>query len=506
MINKLIASRKFTVAASLMLGFAMFIAILPVSSAGSASLSIKSSGSFQSGKTFSVNIYENSNSERVDSVQADITFDASKIECVSINDSGSPFDFGIEDGCSAGSGEVGIGKTILDGSSVTGEHLIAKITFKMKATSGTHAVSFRSSSAIVNDADTPENIWNGVTTGAQFTATAPTAASQPPKQTNDPPASTTPEKENPTPQTSDKPENNNSDDNSSNNDNTPTDTTKTSAAIKDSRLDKVTFTGAKFSLVSDVLTSAKLTIRSVDSEVIQTVASPELNFQHLLSVDDLSLTPGSTYEYQFIAEDAAGNEVKSEPKLFTTLGYRLEIVVTDTKGRAVANTDVELRSEPRNAKTDNSGKAVFENVAPGVHTLSLTVGEGVYSQQIVVDDTLNVLSSVYDGTAPELQAVSVALPYEIDSGVSPLVIVALLGAAVIVALVFISKLRSTMLVKLKSTTKIFSRKKKHNKNYANHTLEQIEKDVHAKHNKHSKHMAPPAIVHPEQSEDTDKRK
>ncbi|MCA9344208.1 hypothetical protein KC946_00035 [Candidatus Saccharibacteria bacterium] len=136
-----------------------------------ASLSITpSSGNYSINSNVALAIYENSGSQEVSTVDVTLTYDANKLEFVSVDNNGGPFDRVFEN--SGGNGTV---KLVVSkfGGSVINNQKVGNLVFKAKAGSGSTAVQFGSESKIVTFAATPENVWNGNTTGASFNFTTP---------------------------------------------------------------------------------------------------------------------------------------------------------------------------------------------------------------------------------------------------------------------------------------------------------------------------------------------
>ena len=106
--------------------------------------------SINQGESFSVQIKENSNTEPVNAVQANLSYDVSMLDFVSINGEGSAFPVPLEE--SGGGGVVKIGR-MLPGESATGDQLVATLNFTAKTTPGTATVSFSSGTALVRSTD-----------------------------------------------------------------------------------------------------------------------------------------------------------------------------------------------------------------------------------------------------------------------------------------------------------------------------------------------------------------
>lgn len=138
--------------------------------AGTATLSLSpASGSHEINSTFTVAVVENSGSQSVSSIEANLTYDPSKLQFVSINNNGSPFSTCF--GAQGGGGSVTTGGCTSLGSSATGSQTIANVTFKVLAGSGTTSVNFASNSTLLQPDDT--DIWNGNTAGGTYTLTTP---------------------------------------------------------------------------------------------------------------------------------------------------------------------------------------------------------------------------------------------------------------------------------------------------------------------------------------------
>ena len=138
--------------------------------AGTASFSLTpSSGSYDVNAVFNVLVYENSGVETVNAVQADLTYDQSKLQFVSVSATGSPFTTCTQ--TSGGSGNVSIQCALL-GSSTSGNQLIGTVTYKALVGSGSTAVNLAASSHILRSTDNTD-IWSGIITGATYNLTTP---------------------------------------------------------------------------------------------------------------------------------------------------------------------------------------------------------------------------------------------------------------------------------------------------------------------------------------------
>lgn len=126
------------------------------------------SGSYTVGSTFTVAVQENSGETAVNAVQADLSYDPSRLEFLDIDASSSAFDIkALQVG---GGGKVSIARAKL-GSPLMGSQLVGSVTFKVLGNSGSTAINFLPSSSLLSSTSN-KTIWNGVGTGAIYTLTA----------------------------------------------------------------------------------------------------------------------------------------------------------------------------------------------------------------------------------------------------------------------------------------------------------------------------------------------
>ena len=81
-----------------------------------------------------------STADNVNLVHAYVTYPATLLDFVSVSGAGSAFT--VDAGSGGGSGSITISRTSPSGVAVTGDQLIAIISFKAKTTAGTAAVAF----------------------------------------------------------------------------------------------------------------------------------------------------------------------------------------------------------------------------------------------------------------------------------------------------------------------------------------------------------------------------
>jgi len=131
--------------------------------AGNATFTLSPASSSPSlGSTLTITIQENSSTESVNAIEADLTYDQAKLQYVSINTGAGSFS--LVGQATGGSGTVKIG--VASSSTVTGSQTVATVTFNTIGV-GTAAVSFAGTSAIIRASDTTNIL--GTSTGGSYT-------------------------------------------------------------------------------------------------------------------------------------------------------------------------------------------------------------------------------------------------------------------------------------------------------------------------------------------------
>jgi chitodextrinase len=111
--------------------------------------------------TFTVQVRESSGTDSVNAVQANLVYDATKLDFVSFDTTGTAFTTEAE--ATGGAGVVKIARGNV--TALTGDQLITKVTFRSKITTGTAAVTFSADSALVRSTDNT-NILTATTGGS----------------------------------------------------------------------------------------------------------------------------------------------------------------------------------------------------------------------------------------------------------------------------------------------------------------------------------------------------
>lgn len=107
------------------------------------------SGTLTNGNTLVVTVRENSFSQAVNAVQANITYPTNRMTFQSIDTSQSGFTTTIQSDGGSGSVQIGVG---LLGNSLTGDQEVARITFTLAGT-GSAALAFAAGSGIARASD-----------------------------------------------------------------------------------------------------------------------------------------------------------------------------------------------------------------------------------------------------------------------------------------------------------------------------------------------------------------
>ncbi len=148
-----------------------------------------SSGTVLQGNTVSVAIHEDSGTTGVNAVQANLSYDPAEFEFESIDASNSAF--GVEAESTGGNGTVTIARGVTGGSApLTGDQLVATVTFTALGSGVSGDINFASGSAVVSASDNTNIVQS--TAGASFDLTAPATPTPTPTQTPAPTATPTP--------------------------------------------------------------------------------------------------------------------------------------------------------------------------------------------------------------------------------------------------------------------------------------------------------------------------
>jgi hypothetical protein len=144
---------------------------------------------------FNVSVRINSGTDPVNAVEADLTYDSTKLQYVSVSSTGS--DFPLEASTQATTGSLKLARATNPGSApITGDGLVAIVTFHSLTGSGSSSITFAGSSAVVRSTDNTNVLIDSGSTTVNFSVPAtptPTPSATPtPTSTPAPTASPTP--------------------------------------------------------------------------------------------------------------------------------------------------------------------------------------------------------------------------------------------------------------------------------------------------------------------------
>lgn len=308
----------------------------------------------------------------VDGVQATISYNAGALQLNSVDTSASPFTVQLQK--SAGGGTITLSLGNLSGG-VSSDALIANMNFTALA-AGSASLTLSNVNATSAGAYT-----NPASSGASISLTAPvggsggggssggSASSQPSggstkirSTTSSAAAATGPAAAAPAAQ-------------------------PTAPPAKISvKLSKISLTSALIGLTADQSLNMYVLYGTDPSQLTLKTAAVSNAKANITIGQGAALVPGTTYYYQVVGEDAAGNVTKLPVEHFTTSGYTVRVTVLDSRNKVLANTRVTLHTQPQTAMTDANGVATFTGVAPGLHHLEYAVSGKSYSAIVYVAD------------------------------------------------------------------------------------------------------------------------
>jgi hypothetical protein len=380
-----------------------------------------SSQSIQNGSSFTLNLRVNPGTA-IDTVSANVGFDAAKLSLTAISCSGSPF---TPVQCASGN-PAQIASAIL-GSSTSADSFVASLTFKALVGSGTSSVTVSGDTAYAGNAQGAGTAGTTVTFTTPATPTCPagTTGTYPNcKTTTTSGGTTTPPKTTTTtpPKTT-----------------TPTTTTTpvaNSTALATVEKQDVQFTKAVFTATTPVPAQVYCQFGTDSKALTGATSLDALGTTHKIDIDESKLLPGTTYYYVIVSKDQKGTVTQSTVQSFTTKGLTITVGIFDKNHKPVTNKTVTLHSTPMTAKTDSKGIATFSNVTVGTHHVIYADNKKSYDQSIAVENNVKTVADIQ--TAP-IQNASVVYGFtQSSSMVVRVVIISLLvlvaaAAAIVIA-------------------------------------------------------------------------
>lgn len=332
-----------------------------VSAAPSATLSLSpSSKSVTKGATLTVDIFEDSGTEPVNAVEADLTYPSSLLTYKSITSSTA---CGIEAPSSGGGGSVQVVRGCgTPPNGVTGSQLVATVTFTA-ANAGTASITFKSSSRVVSS-NTNTNILSG-TTGGSYTITSPPTppppTSPPPvSPTSPPPSSTPPSSPTPPPSSSGSTKKTSP---------SPSPSKKPSASklsISDVSVSNVGINTVTISWTTSAAATSEVDYGLSSGKYILSAHSGKSVKAHKVVLNTSLLVPGTEYHFVVKSVDGTGHTATSSDQTFTTKGATLAITVVDHNKKPVKGAKVTIGKV--SGTTDKNGHVTLSGLPVGKTT------------------------------------------------------------------------------------------------------------------------------------------
>lgn len=140
------------------------------------------SGTFAPGSTFTITVKTDTGSDAVNAAQGDLTY-SSNLECVAVDKSAGSTDYTIDAQSDCASGKVTIARGAATGTTVSGDKVLGKVTFKVLA-AGTGTIGVESSSSALSATTNADVLVNR--NGASYSLAVPTTPPPTPPATNPP--------------------------------------------------------------------------------------------------------------------------------------------------------------------------------------------------------------------------------------------------------------------------------------------------------------------------------
>ncbi len=329
----------------LLLAGISFIAPSSILAASSLSFS-PSSGTINRDATLRVSVYVNTGTEKANALQADVAYPLDKLQFLSISTSGTALTIFAEKSASGGVVHLAGGSP---SPGISGNKLIATITFKVLAETGTAGLSFTNDSAVLRDSDNA-NILTAKGAGNYTLASAVSSG-----------ATTVPTSQ-------------------------PVTNIQTASGISGLTVESMNPEGV--SIIWNTKTKSNSSIEFGESTDYGFVQDDKtLVTQHRIILPNDLLTAGKLYHFVAKSVDAKGTEFVSEDTTFKTKGFDVLVHVKNAKGVPVVGASVSLYSDVQTKDTDSEGNARFTDVPAGTHGVVVKKdGQTIIREVVVRDD------------------------------------------------------------------------------------------------------------------------
>lgn len=337
----------------------------PAYAAVTAPLSLSASASsVVQGGTVTVYVYENSGSEPVNAVQANFTYPASSLQYDSISNSSA---FGVVAQNSGGSGSVSIARGTI--SPVSGQQLVASVTFTALASSGSAALAIAAGSEVVSSTNTDVS---GTSSGTSITLTAPVHA--------------------PTPTPTPKPTSSGSSSSSSKPSSSSSSATPGAPALQISgvSVSAITTSSVTVTWTTNRAATSEVDYGLTESYGLSAVSSSAVT-AHSVVLNSALIAPGTTYHFIVMSTDSSGKKATGTDATFTTAGTSLLITVLNQQtGKPVAGAKVSYGG--KTATTNQQGQATLTNLPLGKSTITVSINGKSSPEVVQLDKPSTTLS------------------------------------------------------------------------------------------------------------------
>jgi hypothetical protein len=270
----------------------------------------------------------------VNAAQADLAYPADLLDYVSASYGGSAFS--VQAASSGGGGSVHLARGSL--STLTGDQLLATLTFRAKVAAGSANIAFVGGSGLASDgADVPSS-----KAGASISFRPPATPAPTPVVTPAPPKDTTP------------------------------------PAISNIGTKDVTPIALTVTWQTDEASSSVVEY-GLDTAYGLSASGNEAVTKHAIKLESSFVLPLLTYHFRIKSTDAAGNTVTSPDQTITTPGVPVQLTFKDKQGRPLAGAQVEIGGVKTIA---NSQGQVTIQTGFGVTSATITYGGKTFNQSL----------------------------------------------------------------------------------------------------------------------------
>lgn len=296
----------------------IFSCLMPLraQAAGASMTMTANSTTVASGATVIVAVYVNGGGNNVNTVQANISYPASKLQYVGVSYTGSAFSISTPDNGGSG-GLVAIANGTI--TPITGSGLLATITFRALADSGTAELGFAGGSALIYDNAEVPSAKSGLTL---------TLGSPAPRGGGQAAARAVPE--------------------------APQDTAAPKITVIKPK--GVTPYAANITWATDEPADSTVEY-GLDEKYGLSAGSNDKTTAHEVAFNSSFLTPKTVLHYRVKSVDASGNATVSPDQTLQLPGVPVTVIVRGSDGQPRAGADVTLDNQT--VTTGSDGKAVF---------------------------------------------------------------------------------------------------------------------------------------------------